>query len=336
MKRVLPLDKSISISELSQVFNNTSATYKFYWFLAILQILVIKDRSKIKIRDILIQMIVRAWFPVNYFKLSFGMGDNLHKNIEELKQQLNLPIDISAENLTSSLNNIEDTKTKKLITHFSQHVPYRFLSPWIPYHSNRDTINKSAVFHNNCIYRFIDNAKSIEINPEWINYLKSNYMILQDYTYWNLAQFIQGKNPNTPNISNKLIKPIQRESLTAQRNFWKIVFGELGTIDCIYTGNSLTREDFDMEHFIPWSFVTHNQLWNLIPADGSINSSKSNKLPKLEEFLTSYVAIQREAIKIVNHKKPKNKLLEDYLVLVPDIKTIMNTRIFTQLLLSLK
>ena len=103
MKRVLPLDKSNSISELSQVFNNTSATYKFYWFLAILQIVVREGKSKIEIRDILIQMIVRAWFPVNYFKLSFGMGDNLHKNIEELKQQLKLPIDISAQKLFTKL-----------------------------------------------------------------------------------------------------------------------------------------------------------------------------------------------------------------------------------------
>ena len=324
MKRVLPLDKSISISELSQVFNNTSATYKFYWFLAILKISVRESKSKIEIKDILIQMIVRAWFPVNYFKLSFGIGDNLHKNIEELKLRLNLPVDISAKDLTKILRDNDNRDINNLISHFSQHVPYRFLSPWIPYHSNRETIEKSQRFQNNCIYKIDNEKKNVKINPEWITYLKSNYMILQDYTYWNLTQFIQAKNPNTPNISNKLIKPIQRESLTAQRNFWKIVFDELSTIHCIYTGHSLTKDNFDMEHFIPWSFVTHNQLWNLVPADGNINSSKSNKLPKLEEFLTSYVAIQREAIRIVNHERPNNKLLEDYLVLGPDIKTILD------------
>ncbi len=324
MNNFLPLDKSISISELSQVFNNTSATYKFYWFLAILEINVREGKSKIEIRDILIQMIVRAWFPVNYFKLSFGMGDNLHKNIEELIRQLNLPIDISATDLTKILRDNNNRDINNLISHFSQQVPYRFLSPWITYRSKSDTIKKSQQNQNNCIYKIDNEKKNIEINPEWISYLKSNYMILQDYTYWNLTQFIQAKNPNTPNISNKLIKPIQRESLKAQREFWYIVFDELGTIDCIYTGNSLTKKNFDMEHFIPWSFVTHNQLWNLVPADGSINSSKSNKLPKLEEFLEPYVTIQQVALEIVNRESPNNRVLEDYLVLGPDIKTILD------------
>lgn len=324
MKSYIPLNGNISTCELSHVFNNTSATYKFYWFMSILDILVREDENRIEIKDVLIKMIVSAWYPVNYFKLSFGVGDNLHKNIEVLKNKLDLPIDVSADELLLTLKINTDRDVNTLITHFSQHVPYRFLSPWIPYNSNKDTIVKSQMFHNNCIYKIEDNAKIIEINPKWISYLKSNYKILQDFTLWNLTQFIQIKNPNSPNISNKLIKPIQRDSLTVQRNFWKTVFNELGTINCIYTGNSLTIENFDMEHFIPWSFVTHNQLWNLVPADGSINSSKSNKLPKLDKYIKPYVEIQREAIRIVKSIKPNSKLLEDYLVLGPDIESILS------------
>ena len=324
MNNILPLDKSISIRELSQVFKSTAATYKFYWFLAILHFFVEKDKKQIEVRDILIQMIVYAWYPVNYFKLSFGYSDNLHTSIEELRETLGLPVDISAKELFDKLKNNKDREINSLITHFRLNVPYRFLSPWIRYNSNSETIEKSQAFQNNCIYSISDDVKTITINPDWHEYFRANQMILKDYTYWNLTQFIQAKNPNSPNISNKLIKPIERESLTKQRNFWKKVFDELGTIDCIYTGNILTKSDFDMEHFIPWSFVTHNQLWNLVPADGSINSSKSNKLPKLDLYLRPYVSIQREAIRIVNSEKRKNKLLEDFLVLGPDIETILN------------
>ncbi len=323
MKSYLPIDNSISIKELSQVFNSTSATYKFYWFMAILHFYVRENMKHIVVKDILIQMIVYAWYPVNYFKLSFGFSDNLHTNIEDLRNKLDLPVDISAQELFNTLNNNEDRNIKRLITHFSLNVPYRFLSPWIQFNRNRETIEKSQTFHNNCIYSISDDSKSIDINPEWYDYLITNYVILKDYTYWNLTQFIQSKNPNSPNISNKLIKPVERESMSKQRSFWRMVFEDLGTIDCIYTGNTLNYQNYDMEHFVPWSFVTHNQLWNLIPADGSINSSKSNKLPLLDNYLKSYVSIQREAIRIVNAKKPSSKQLEDYLVLGADIETIL-------------
>jgi 5-methylcytosine-specific restriction endonuclease McrA len=324
MESILPIDKNISIRELSQVFKSTAATYKFYWFLSILHFFDKENKKRIEVKDILIQMIVFAWYPVNYFKLSFGYSDNLHTNIKKLREKLALPVDISAQELFTKLKNNEDREINQLITHFSLNVPYRFLSPWIQFNRNRETIQKSQAFQNNCIYSISDDTKSIEINPLWFDYLTFNTVILKDYTYWNLTQFIQAKNPNSPNISNKLIKPIERESLTKQRNFWKMVFDELGTIECIYTRNQLINKDYDMEHFIPWSFVTHNQLWNLVPADSSINLLKSNKLPKLDDYLKSYVTIQREAIRIVNNKKPSNKLLEDYLVLGPDIQTILN------------
>jgi len=79
-----------------------------------------------------------------------------------------------------------------------------------------------------------------------------------------------------------------------------------------------------MEHFIPWSFVSHNQLWNLIPSDRSINSSKNNKLPKLKNYIKPFVEIQREAIVIVYNKQPNNKLLEDYLFIDNTIPKIIN------------
>ena len=79
-----------------------------------------------------------------------------------------------------------------------------------------------------------------------------------------------------------------------------------------------------MEHFIPWSFVSHNQLWNLIPAENIINSSKSNKLPLLKKYLKPFVLTHRGAIEIVYKQQPKNKLLEDYLFLGNSIPKILD------------
>jgi hypothetical protein len=79
--------------------------------------------------------------------------------------------------------------------------------------------------------------ETIEINPEWRNYLTANTKILKDFCFWNLALYLQSKNPNVPDIPNKLIKPALRNSLTKQRTqFWDLVLRELGSVRCIYTG----------------------------------------------------------------------------------------------------
>ena len=315
MQNLLPSNNKLSISKLTQVFNSTSASYKYYWFISLLQ-LSTKNRTneKIEVRDILIQMICNAWYPVNYFKLSYGYSDQLQKNIAQIQKELNIPVDIALKDLFILLRNNNSKSINKLVTHFSLQVPYRFLSPRINFESNLTTIEKSNQYHNNCIYSISnDDVLQIEINPLWKDYLFINYKILLDFTYWRLSLYVQTLNLNIPNVPQKLIKPNEREGLNKQRDFWNIVFDELTSIDCIYTGKSLCVDDFDMEHFIPWSFVLHNKLWNLLPSDSSVNSSKGNKLPNLKNYIKPFVENQREAIKVVYKNQLTNKLLEDYI-----------------------
>ena len=319
----LPENINTTSNKLSSVFNNTTASYKFYWFISLLQLFVERGDRNIPIKDILVRMICNAWYPINYFKLNFGFSDKLDQNIDTIQSILNIPMDISLSDLYEILQNSTNPLVNNLILHFDQHVPFRFLSPWIN-GSKRDVVEQSQYFKNNCLYSLNTNInKQIEINPHWVEYLTTNNKILLDFTYWNLLQYLQTRNPNVPNIGNKLIKPIIRGSLTKQRDFWNLVLSETASLKCIYTGRSLQVGNFDVEHFIPWSFVSHDQMWNLIPADSSINCSKSNKLPPLDKYFDSFVDMQYEAIKIVFDKKPKIKLLEDYMILGSGINDIV-------------
>lgn len=72
---------------------------------------------------------------------------------------------------------------------------------------------------------------------------------------------------------------------------------------------------YDLDHFIPWSFVSHDLLWNLMPADPSINSSKSNKLPDLDLYLPKLAIAHQAALRINLNAGKQEKLLEDYLSL---------------------
>ena len=319
----IPQNIDLTTNKLSTVFNNTAASYKFYWFISILQLFAGRNTHKIPIKDVLIRMICNAWYPINYYKLNFGYSDKLNENIALIQKVLNIPIDVSLNDLFLLLQNSKNPLVNKLIIHFEQLVPYRFLSPWIK-GSKKEVIKQSQVYNDNCLYSLNkDDDNCIEINPDWSDYLFKNSKILLDFSYWNLLQYLQVRNPNVPNIGNKLIKPIARGNLNNQKSFWNLVLNEIGTIKCIYTGKSLQVGNFDIEHFIPWSFVSHDQLWNLIPADSSVNSSKSNKLPPLEKYFDSFVDTQYEAINIVFNKKPEIRLLEDYLILGSSIKDVI-------------
>lgn len=319
MNNELPLYKDLTINKLASVFNNTSASYKYYWFISLIQIHQETNQKNIPIRNILLRMICNAWYPINYYKLNFGFSDKLNRNITALQETLGIPVDISLNELFILLQHETNSDINHLISHFDQHVPYRFLSPWIKGNKS-EIIHKSESFENNCLYAL--KKDHIVINPEWDTYLSTHTKLLLDFAYWNLLQYLQKRNPNTPNIASKLIKPIVRGNLNTQRKFWDIVITELGSFECIYTGKPLNTGQYDIEHFIPWSFVSHDQIWNLIPADGSVNSSKSNKLPSLDKFLDPFSRIQHEAIKIMYSRNKKNKLLEDYLVLGSGIKYI--------------
>jgi hypothetical protein len=321
----LPKLNGLPVNLLAAVFNKTSATYKYYWLLSILQS-VEEGNLKISKRNLYSRMISNAWFTVNYFHVSFGKQDLIQQAILAINEIEKIQIDEKQKLVFQKLSTSSNAKTERQLWHFNRNVPHRFLSPWFPKTKNETDSQQekriylqSKTFSEKCLYALYDD--SIVINPEWKNYLTDNARVLKDFCYWNLALFLQSKNPNVPDIPNKLIKPAVRSSLTTQRTqFWDLVVKELGSVKCIYTGEKLTIGNYAVEHFIPYNFVSHDLIWNLIPADKSFNSSKSDKLPPLEKYFNSFFALQKTAIEIVKDKNPKSKLLEDYLTIFPDLE----------------
>ena len=55
----LPLKNTLPLNALASSFNNTSATYKFYWFISLLEE-VEKENYKIRKQDLFADMIANA------------------------------------------------------------------------------------------------------------------------------------------------------------------------------------------------------------------------------------------------------------------------------------
>ena len=57
----------------------------------------------------------------------------------------------------------------------------------------------------------------------------------------------------------------------------------------------------------------NDELWNLMPMDSSLNSSKSNKLPKWDPFFIKFAENQYLLYSMIHEKEEVHKLFESCL-----------------------
>jgi hypothetical protein len=134
---------------------------------------------------------------------------------------------------------------------------------------------------------------------------------------YKLINYLQKKNPNVPGIPFKL-EPTHARKLVAATKYWNEV-GKVIPLKDIYMDEIINADNMSrfgamsIDHFIPWSFVMHDELWNLIPCFKNVNSMKSNRLPDLDQSFERYSELQYQGIQVASGKKDFRKLLEDYL-----------------------
>lgn len=314
----IPQSEILTTNRLGKIFSKTVATYKFFWFVSILQIHARTGNLRINVWDIVIRMVANAWYPIHFFRLSFGKSDSLFDIVMELHRITQIPIDASPDTVIDVLTDrLGDRQIQRLLRTLTLNVPYRFLRPWIDTSDDREMVQRSQNIENGCLYSLYKEGSDfyIILNPAWDAYLHSHYNILMDFAYWNLTLFLQVRNPNVPAIPNKLIRPEIRNSLTKQHNYWDMVMNIGGPIHCIYTDNELYPSGYELDHFIPWSFVSHDLLWNLIPSDGSINSSKNNRLPDMDLYLPKMASLQHRSLQMMLNANKEPKVMEDFITL---------------------
>jgi SAM-dependent methyltransferase len=106
-----------------------------------------------------------------------------------------------------------------------------------------------------------------------LGYWVSQAVILQ----WAEKTAKLGEALEVATVVNLLLdKEDERSTLDARK-----VFSSLDRLECVWTGVSL-RDNFHVDHVIPFDLWHNNDVWNLLPASKMANSKKSNKLPSTE------------------------------------------------------
>lgn len=109
--------------------------------------------------------------------------------------------------------------------------------------------------------------------------IKDNTVSILGQIQYEKFKWLQSNNPEIPSLIYKLAPmDMKMRKLGHARDLWEGILSQNSIID-VFTKKPIEQNRYDIDHFIPRSFVINDELWNLIPMDSGLNSAKSNKLP---------------------------------------------------------
>lgn len=330
----LPSADDIDITNLSRVFSKTTNSYKFYWFLAILDSLQATGETRMAMRDLSLRMVATVWYPLAYYRLSFGVQDQFREIAGTVATYLSVDVSPTAPDLLTQLQTqltaAQQTSIYKRVGDLLRWVPYRFLRPFfdadlqgLPDSQVNRAIADLSSRRRHAPYRF--EGSDLVVNDTWGDYWQKHQYILRGFIQWHLLRFLQKNNPNVPAISEKLDRPITRNFKIATP-FWTDYLKHNPATSCIYSGQPITAADLSIDHYLPFSFVAHDQLWNLLPTTRAVNSAKNDRLPDTDLYFSAFARLQFDAFHFhTSSDKGSLKRLEDYSTLFRESLDVIRT-----------
>lgn len=322
----LPYSEELNIGYLSKLFENTTNCYKFFWFQAILRKLD-GVRSRFTFDELINEMIADAWYMVTEYHLRLGplgITDNLEEVVKYIHEKYGFAPAEKREKILEFLQDVEDKRIIKYKSDLTLNVPYRLQVPFYDeiniarsmWNGSKKILISEINRQKRLIYYFarISGLRTIiDVDEVWAEYLLKHKEILKGWTQLKLIQYLQNKNPSVPGIADKIEAPILRD-IERVRKYWKLIIQIDPYLRDIYGDRLLKDEKISVDHFVPWQYVAHDELWNLHPTTKSINSSKSNSLPLWELYFNSLGEIEYRAYEL---KKQNETLAREFQKIAP-------------------
>ncbi|MBO5088709.1 MAG: HNH endonuclease [Lachnospiraceae bacterium] len=320
---------TLDIEGFSRMMKDPSYCYKFYWLEAIVQ-LISENRTEATYDEIINEMIANAWYSVLEFHIHlsgiWGDGsikDNLERAVLKLKSLSDLPANASKIEIKNAIaeHDKELHEQKQALTH---NVPYKALSGFANKTGERISLDSNAgrmmEYYNNLSntdillpYTFgTENGlkRKLTFSDAWIQMIRDNTVSILGWIQCEKVKWLQNNNPEVPGLIYKLA-PLDEKmrKLSHVRNLWDGIL-DIRDIQDVFTDESIDRNQYDVDHFIPWSFVMNDELWNLMPMDSSLNSAKNNRLPDWDDFFIRFAKNQFVMYELVHEMEGIRKLYE--------------------------
>ncbi len=318
----------LDIEGFSRMMKDPSYSYKFYWLEAIVQ-LICENKTEATYDEIIDEMISNAWYSVLEFHIhlsgvwSDDVKDNLERAVCKLSQISKLPTNASKIQIKNAIkeHNVFIHAEKQALTN---NVPYKALSGFANRTDEKISLDSSAgrmmAYYNRLNetkillpYTFGSQTglnRKLTFNDAWIQMIKDSTVSILGWIQCEKVKWLHNNNPEVPGLIYKLA-PLDEKmrKLSHVRKLWDGIM-ELHPIVDVFTDDRINKAEYDVDHFIPWSFVMNDELWNLMPMDSSLNSSKSNRLPDWNIFFKRFARNQYIMYGIIYEKEEIRKLYE--------------------------
>lgn len=300
---------TLDIESFSLMMKDPSYCYKFYWLEALV-VLISEGVTETTFNTVIDEMIANAWYSVREFHIHLSgllageVRDGLERAILLLAQVSSLPANASKTEIKNAIRdyNQELKPFKKQLTNM---VPYRALAGFFNRNSETvnwgnktqlveyiERINSSVTILPYTLGKSSKLKKEIRFSPAWVKMIQDNTVSIMGWIQYEKVKWLQMNNPEVPGLVYKLA-PLDEKmrKLGNVRKLWEGIL-ELHPVRDVFTQEPLEKKQYDVDHFVPWSFVMNDELWNLMPMSSSLNSSKSNRLPRWDPFFVRFAENQ--------------------------------------------
>ncbi len=294
----LPESSDLKIQYLSRIFDNKSNSYKLFWFQAVFT-KALEGEKTITYDELINEMILNAWYMVTEYHLNLGPHDTLEALINYIQEISGMASTEKRSVILSWLTKCTDKEVaakKKTLTNM---VPYRLQAPFLTEIKGKrwDVPEKRLMedinHQEDLIYYFgapLGMQTEICIQDGWYAYFHENQEIIKGWLQYNMIVYLQKRNPSVPGIADKLYPP-EKRNLAGVTRYWKVLLSRHPHQD-IYGHIPMDGSRLSIDHFVPWSYVAHDEFWNLHPTTRSINSQKSNHLPDWETYFPEFASME--------------------------------------------
>ena len=305
MELQLPKSEQLNIAGLSRLFDRKSECYKLFWFQAIMKY-VCAGQQEISFEELIDEMIADAWYMVTEYHLNLGPRDTLEEAVNYISSITDFAPTIKRQTLLDWLKACTDKNVIAYKRELTLNVPYRLQAPFLngfradTWNCGSERMIERINQQERLMYYFIGFSglkTRIYIVQEWMDYLRENQEIIKGWIQYNMILYLQRRNPSVPGISDKLYPPQERK-LEKVKKYWKLL-SSLSSIHEIYGENLLVPKEISIDHFVPWSYVAHDEFWNLHPTTKPINSSKSNHLPDWDIYFPRFAEIEHLSYQMI-------------------------------------
>ena len=309
MDFILPESEGLRIEYFGHLFDNTSECYKMFWFQVIVE-KILAGQTSATYEEIIDEMITDAWYMVAEYHLNLGPRDNLEIAVNRLVEISDFKASEDKQVLLEYIRNCKDPEVLRYKDILTRNVPYRLQAPFLNFKTadwkgpQKQLIDRINAYYN-LIYKF-DQPEGlntrIHFDEKWCEYIVRNQVIIKGWLKYNLVEYLQRRNPNVPGVIDKL-NPPQERKLTDIKKYWKLIMTVSPVVE-IYGDGELTEKDISIDHFVPWSYVANDEIWNLHPTTKSINSAKSNNLPRWDTYFKKLSELEYQSYQLMyKHEK---------------------------------